>query len=45
MLRQNKNRQSLTKLTKELIKLAESHKVPELKFDEQASKQRFNYQA
>jgi hypothetical protein len=45
MLRQNKNGQSLTKLTKELIKLAESHKVPELKFDEQASKQWFNYQA
>jgi hypothetical protein len=32
-------------LTKELIKLAESYKVPKLKFDEQASKRQFNYQA
>ncbi|MFN9979363.1 MAG: hypothetical protein ACK53Y_05595, partial [bacterium] len=32
------------KLTKELIKLADSYKVPELKFDEQASKRDFNYQ-
>jgi len=44
MLRQNKAGTSLAKLTKELIKLADSYKVPELKFDEQASKQRFNYQ-
>jgi hypothetical protein len=45
LLRQNKNGTTLAKLTKELIKLAESYKVPELKFDEQASKRRFNYQA
>jgi hypothetical protein len=45
MLCQNKNAQSHAKLTKELIKLAESYKVPDLKFDKQASKQRFNYQA
>jgi len=45
MLRQNKTGTSLAKLTKELIKLADSYKVPELKFDEQASKRRFNYQA
>jgi len=45
MLRQGKSGTSLTKLTKELIKLADSYKVPELKFDEQASKRRFNYQA
>jgi len=45
LLRQSKSGQSLAKLTKELIKLAESYKVPELKFDEQASKRRFNYQA
>jgi hypothetical protein len=38
MLCQSKTGTSLTKLTKELIKLAESYKVPELKFDEQASK-------
>lgn len=38
LLRQSKSGQSLAKLTKELIKLAESYKVPELKFDEQASK-------
>jgi hypothetical protein len=44
MLRQSKTGTSLTKLTKELIKLAESYKVPELKFDEQASKQHFHYQ-
>jgi hypothetical protein len=45
MLRQGKSNTSLAKLTKELIKLAESYKVPELKFDEQASKRHFNYQA
>jgi hypothetical protein len=45
MLRQNKVGTSLAKLTKELIKLADSYKVPELKFDEQAGKRRFNYQA
>jgi hypothetical protein len=44
MLRADKTGTSLAKLTKELIKLAESYKVPELKFDEQASKQRHNYQ-
>jgi hypothetical protein len=38
MLRQSKTGTSLAKLTKELIKLADSYKVPELKFDEQASK-------
>ena len=38
MLRQNKTGTSLAKLTKELIKLADSYKVLELKFDEQASK-------
>jgi hypothetical protein len=45
MLRQTKNGTSLAKLTKELIKLADSYKVLELKFDEQAGKRRFNYQA
>ncbi len=45
MLRQGKSGTSLAKLTKELIKLAESYNVPELKFDEQASKRGFNYQA
>jgi hypothetical protein len=45
MLRQGKSGTSLAKLTKELIKLAESYNVPELKFDEQASKRRLNYQA
>jgi hypothetical protein len=35
---------SLAKLTKEIIKLADTYKVPELKFDEQASKQCYNYQ-
>jgi hypothetical protein len=45
MLRQGKSGTSLAKLTKELIKLADSYKVPELKFDEQARKRRFNYQA
>jgi hypothetical protein len=45
MLQQNKVGTSLAKLTKELIKLADSYKVPELKFDEQAGKRRFNYQA
>jgi hypothetical protein len=39
ILREGKTGTSLAKLTKELIKLAESYKVPELKFDEQASKQ------
>jgi hypothetical protein len=39
MLCQNKTGTSLAKLTKELIKLADNYKVPELKFDEQASKQ------
>jgi hypothetical protein len=45
MLRQSKTGTSLAKLTKELIKLADSYNIPELKFDEQASKRRFNYQA
>jgi hypothetical protein len=44
MLWEGKTGASLAKLTKELIKLAESYKVPELKFDEQASKRRYNYQ-
>jgi hypothetical protein len=35
---------SVAKLTKEIIKLAETYKVPELHFNEQASKRRFNYQ-
>jgi hypothetical protein len=39
ILCEGKTGTSLAKLTKELIKLAESYKVPELKFDEQASKQ------
>ena len=34
---------SLAKLSKELIKLADTYKVPELKFEEQATKQRYNY--
>jgi hypothetical protein len=34
---------SLAKLTKELIKLAETYKVPELCFDEQANKWRYNF--
>ncbi len=34
---------SLAKLAKELIKLADTYKVPELKFEEQATKQRYNY--
>jgi len=45
MLWQSKTGTSLAKWTKELIKLADSYKVLELKFDEQASKRRFNYQA
>jgi hypothetical protein len=36
---------SSAKLTKDIIQIADTHKVPELKFDEQASKCRFNYQA
>jgi hypothetical protein len=35
---------SLAKLTKEIIKLADTYKVPELKFNEQASKRRYNCQ-
>jgi len=35
---------SLAKLTKEIIKLTDTYKVPELKFDEQVSEQRYNYQ-
>ncbi len=35
---------TLAKLTKEIIKLADTYKVPELRFDEQASKRRFNFQ-
>jgi acetolactate synthase small subunit len=38
MLCQSKTGTSLAKLTKGLIKLADSYKVLELKFDEQASK-------
>jgi len=38
MLQQGKSGTTIAKLTKEWIKLAESYKVPELKFDEQASK-------
>jgi hypothetical protein len=38
------NKISLAKLTKEIIKLADTYKVPELRFDEQASKRRFNFQ-
>jgi hypothetical protein len=34
---------TLAKLTKELIKLAETYKVPELRFEEQATKRRYNY--
>jgi hypothetical protein len=39
-----KDRLSLAKLTKEIIKLADTYKVPELKLDEQASKRCYNYQ-
>lgn len=35
---------SIAKLTKEIIKLAETYKVPKLKFDEQAPKRLFNFQ-
>jgi hypothetical protein len=38
------NNTTLGKLTKEIIKLADMYKVPELRFDEQASKRRFNFQ-
>jgi hypothetical protein len=34
---------SQAKLAKELIKLADTYKVPELKFDEQAKKRRYNF--
>jgi hypothetical protein len=37
------NNYSIAKLTKEIIKLAETYKVPELKFDEQAQRRRFNF--
>jgi hypothetical protein len=43
MLHQNKTGTSLAKLTKDLIKLADSYEVPDLKFDKQASKQQFNF--
>jgi hypothetical protein len=39
MLWEDKCGTTISKLTRELIKLAESYKVPELKFDEKASKQ------
>ncbi len=43
-LRQNQNNPgSLAKLAKDLIKLADTYKVPELRFDEQAKKRRYNY--
>jgi hypothetical protein len=35
---------TLAKLTKELIKMADSYKVPELNFDEKAVKRRLNFQ-
>lgn len=35
---------SLEKLTNEIIKLADTYNVPELRFDEQASKRQFNFQ-
>jgi hypothetical protein len=35
---------SLAKLTKEMIKMADSYKVPELSFDEKAAKCRLNFQ-
>jgi hypothetical protein len=35
---------TLAKLTKELIKMADSYKVPELNFDEKALKHRLNFQ-
>jgi hypothetical protein len=38
------NKSGLAKLTKEIIKLADTYKVPELRFDEQASKRLFNFQ-
>jgi hypothetical protein len=41
----NGNNYSIAKLTKEIIKLAETYKVPELKFDEQAQRRRFNFQS
>jgi hypothetical protein len=39
MLWEDKSGKTIYMLTKELNKLAESYKVPELKFDEKASKQ------
>lgn len=39
------NNYSIVKLTKEIIKLAEMYKVPELKFDEQVQHCRFNFQS
>jgi hypothetical protein len=45
ILRENQgNSGSISKLTKEIIKLADTYKVPELKFDEQAARRRFNFQ-
>jgi hypothetical protein len=44
MLRESKTGTSLAKLTKGLIKLVYSYKVPELKYDKQASKRKYNYQ-
>jgi hypothetical protein len=38
------NNNSIAKLTKEIIKLAENCKVPEHKFDEQAKRHRLNFQ-
>jgi hypothetical protein len=44
LCKSNGNNYSIAKLTKEIIKLAETYKVPELKFDEQAQWHRFNFQ-
>jgi hypothetical protein len=38
------NNISLAKLTKKIIKRADTYKVPELRFDEQASRHHFNFQ-
>jgi hypothetical protein len=39
------NTGSLAKLAKELIKLADTYKVPELHFEEQAKRLRYNHHA
>jgi hypothetical protein len=45
ILRENQgNSGSISKLTKEIIKLADTYKVPELTFDEQAARRCFNFQ-